>query len=69
MLAQILVRTPVLPAPTSLPSSLRITDETLPQLPPYPGQAASTTSAGQKWLRTGVSAEMSTEGTLWLQEV
>ncbi|BGP30007.1 hypothetical protein JCM10296v2_001759 [Rhodotorula toruloides] len=64
---EILVRTPVLPAPTSLPSSLLLTDESLPQLPPYPGQAASTTSAGQKWLRTGVVAEMSTEGTLWLQ--
>ncbi|GAA5996111.1 uncharacterized protein JCM10292_007399 [Rhodotorula paludigena] len=76
---EILLRSPLLPHPSTLPSSLLSTDSSLPQLPPYPGQSASSSGGGSgaeggagegassRWLRTGVHAEMSTEGTLWLQ--
>ncbi|GAA6051878.1 hypothetical protein JCM3770_005516 [Rhodotorula araucariae] len=66
---EILLRTPLLPHPSSLPPALLQTDVSLPQLPPYPGQsAAAAPDEASKWLRTGVRAEMATEGTLWLLE-
>ncbi|GAA5848360.1 hypothetical protein JCM8547_004489 [Rhodosporidiobolus lusitaniae] len=64
---EILLRTPLLPLPSSLPSALLATDESLPPLPNYPHKPAASTEAG-KWLKTGVRAEMSTEGTLWIEE-
>ncbi|GAA5885360.1 hypothetical protein JCM6882_009586 [Rhodosporidiobolus microsporus] len=65
---EVVIRTPLLPLPSSLPSSLLLTDETLPPLPAYPDKPAPTQTETGKWLRTGVKAEMSTEGTLWLEE-
>ncbi|GAA5830214.1 hypothetical protein JCM11251_001270 [Rhodosporidiobolus azoricus] len=66
MRGEVLIRTPLLPLPATLPSSLLQTDETLPPLPAYPDKPApaQTENAG-KWLRTGVKAEMGTEGVLW----
>ncbi|GAA5942711.1 hypothetical protein JCM3775_005022, partial [Rhodotorula graminis] len=67
---ELLLRTPLLPNPSSLPSHLLSTDTSLPALPPYPGQqkAPDQTEQGARWFRTGIRAEMSTEGTLWLKE-
>ncbi|GAA5896285.1 hypothetical protein JCM8208_001835 [Rhodotorula glutinis] len=66
---ELLLRTPFLPNPSSLPAHLLSTDTALPALPPYPGQAApESTTEGARWFRTGIRAEMSTEGTLWLEE-
>ncbi|BGP45970.1 hypothetical protein JCM10450v2_001809 [Rhodotorula kratochvilovae] len=67
---EIFLRTPVLPHPSSLPAALLTTDISLPQLPPFPGQASggAPQEEGSKWFRTGLRAEMSTEGTLWLLE-
>lgn len=58
----------MLPAPATLPSVLIQRDVTLPQLPPYPGSAASADDKALSWLRTGYKAVMSPEGTLWLDE-
>lgn len=71
---QLLLRSPALPHPSTLPPHLLSTDPVLPQLPPYPGQAPTDADAdaggsdAEKWFRTGIKAEMSTEGTLWLVE-
>ncbi|KAM0753777.1 Proteophosphoglycan 5 [Meredithblackwellia eburnea MCA 4105] len=62
---EILVRSPMLPPPDSLPPSLLITDDLLPALPAYPGRPPADESA-PRWLRTGLRAEMGTEGVLWL---
>ncbi|GAA6024103.1 hypothetical protein JCM11491_005994 [Sporobolomyces phaffii] len=64
---EIFVRSPVLPRPHTLPSSLLHTDETLPTLPPVPGAKEAEAGLSQ-WLRTGIRAEMSTEGVLWLSD-
>ncbi|BGP13830.1 hypothetical protein JCM10213_006335 [Rhodosporidiobolus nylandii] len=64
---ELLIRTPLLPAAATLPSALLATDEELPAHPPYPNKPAPQVG-GSKWLRTGIRAEMSTEGTLWLEE-
>ncbi|GAA6004545.1 hypothetical protein JCM10207_000927 [Rhodosporidiobolus poonsookiae] len=64
---EILIRSPLLPLPDTLPSALLVQDSTLQPHPPYPNQPASQ-SAPSKWLRTGVRAEMGTEGTLWVEE-
>ncbi|GAA5958671.1 hypothetical protein JCM21900_001547 [Sporobolomyces salmonicolor] len=66
MRGEILLRSPLLPHPNSLPSPLLYIDRLLPQLPPYPGTSASEEDNSSKWLRTGIKAEMGTEGTLWL---
>ncbi|GAA5989287.1 hypothetical protein JCM10908_001243 [Rhodotorula pacifica] len=67
---EILVRTPVLPLPTTLDPSLLTSDTSLPPLPPYSGQEDTTAAGteGPKWYKTGVVAEISTEGTIWLDE-
>ncbi|GAA5837517.1 hypothetical protein JCM9279_006777 [Rhodotorula babjevae] len=69
---ELLLRTPLLPSPAALPPHLLRTDTSLPALPPYPaagqGAPASASTEGARWFRTGVRAEMSTEGTLWLEE-
>lgn len=67
--AQILVRTPVLPLPATLDPLLLSSDPSLPALPAYPGQDESGDSKPRpQWYRTGVVAEISTEGTVWLDE-
>ncbi|GAA5968121.1 hypothetical protein JCM11641_003738 [Rhodosporidiobolus odoratus] len=63
---EILIRTPLLPLPATLPSSLLHTDTDLPPLPPYPNKPNPPTE-GAKWLMTGIETEMSTEGTLWVE--
>ncbi|GAA6037168.1 hypothetical protein JCM8097_008768 [Rhodosporidiobolus ruineniae] len=65
---EILVRTPTLPSPASLPASLLLADSSLPPLPAYPGKPAPAPNEALKWLRTGVRAEMAPEGVLWLVE-
>lgn len=62
---QVLIRTPLLPAPASLPPSLLLADNALPQLPSFPGASASD-DCNARWLRTGLKAEMGKEGVLWL---
>ncbi|KAM0792439.1 hypothetical protein ACM66B_005116 [Microbotryomycetes sp. NB124-2] len=63
---ELLVRSPLLPSITSIPSALLLEEEELPQLPPYPG-GSSSSEDGLKWLRTGVRAELAPEGVLWLE--
>ncbi|KAK4053050.1 hypothetical protein OIV83_001785 [Microbotryomycetes sp. JL201] len=63
---ELLVRSPLLPAPSSIPSSLLLEEEELPQLPPYPGVSSSSEDS-LKWLRTGIRAELGPEGVLWLE--
>ncbi|GAA5866939.1 hypothetical protein JCM3774_004610 [Rhodotorula dairenensis] len=66
---EILVRTPVLPLPATLDPSLLSMDTSLPALPLYPGQDESSESKPRpQWFKTGVMAEISTEGTVWLDE-
>lgn len=66
--AQIVVRTPVLPLPATLDSSRLATDTSLPALPPYPGEEDSRGKAAPLWYKTGIVAEISTEGTVWVDE-
>lgn len=63
---QLLIRTPLLPLPSTLPSSLLLNDSPLPQLPAYPGASSGIEDNSGKWLRTGITAEMGKEGVLWL---
>ncbi|GAA5911080.1 uncharacterized protein JCM6883_004263 [Sporobolomyces salmoneus] len=63
---EIFVRSPVLPRPETLPTSLLHFDEILPTLPPAPGAKAEEAKIVSQWLRTGLKAEISTEGVLWL---
>ncbi|KAK4058727.1 hypothetical protein OIO90_000171 [Microbotryomycetes sp. JL221] len=64
---ELLVRSPLLPSPSTIPSPLLLEDDELPQLPPYPG-VASTDTDGAKWLRTGIKGEIAPEGVLWLED-
>ncbi|ORY72574.1 Proteophosphoglycan 5 [Leucosporidium creatinivorum] len=63
---ELLVRTPLLPPPSTLPPSLLLNDSPLPQLPAYPGASSTIEDNSGKWLRTGITAEMGKEGVLWL---
>ncbi|GAA5951745.1 hypothetical protein JCM3765_003104 [Sporobolomyces pararoseus] len=67
---EIFIRSPVLPRPQTLPSSLIYTDDILPTLPPVPGSKEEEELGKNlsQWLRTGIKAEISTEGVLWLNE-
>ncbi|SCV69040.1 BQ2448_2060 [Microbotryum intermedium] len=64
---EIVVRTPVLPHPKTLPTKSMITDGELPALPPYPNaKKAADEDNPSKWFRTGIQAEMGKEGAIWL---
>lgn len=63
---QLLVRSALLPLPSTLPSSLLLNDSPLPQLPAYPNASTSANDNSGKWLRTGIKAEMGKEGVLWV---
>lgn len=64
---EILIRTPMLPPASSFPESAVVTDESLAPRPAYPGKEKSEAAAATQWLKTGITAELATEGTLWLQ--
>ncbi|KAK4698353.1 secretory carrier-associated membrane protein, partial [Phenoliferia sp. Uapishka_3] len=66
---EILLRTPILPPASTLPSSLLIKDEQLPQLPAYPGRVVEEMeSGGAVWLRSGVKAEMAQSARIGLTQ-
>ncbi|GAA5933013.1 uncharacterized protein JCM15063_002270 [Sporobolomyces koalae] len=62
---ELYIRSPVLPRPESLPLDLLHTDVTHATLPPIPGTKSDSAPISQ-WLKTGVQAEMATEGVLWI---
>ncbi|TKA54937.1 hypothetical protein B0A53_02410 [Rhodotorula sp. CCFEE 5036] len=65
---QIVVRTPVLPLPATLDPSRLASDTSLPALPLYPGEEYPLQKAAPIWYKTGIVAEISTEGTVWIDE-
>ncbi|KWU46444.1 hypothetical protein RHOSPDRAFT_15136 [Rhodotorula sp. JG-1b] len=65
---QLVVRTPVLPLPATLDPSRLASDTSLPALPPYPGEEYPLQKAAPIWYKTGIVAEISTEGTVWIDE-
>jgi len=65
MWRQVYLRSPMLPRVDSLPESVIVTEASLLAVPAYPG-APEGAEQGAKWLKTGVQAEVGTEGTLWL---
>ncbi|GAA6061663.1 hypothetical protein JCM10212_000846 [Sporobolomyces blumeae] len=66
MRGEVLLRSPVLPRPTTLPQSVVHTDESRPALPPIPGTKQSSAEPVSQWFRTGVQAELAPEGVLFL---
>ncbi|GAA5848999.1 hypothetical protein JCM3766R1_005421 [Sporobolomyces carnicolor] len=69
---EILIRSPMLPRPETLPTQLVYTDQdVLPRIPSSPSEGGDETKKEKKktkksqWLRTGLHGEISTEGTLW----
>lgn len=66
-MAQLYIRSPMLPRVDTLPASVIATEASLPALPAYPGTPEGAEGGGAKWLKSGLKVEVGTEGALWVQ--